>query len=418
MKKIIFSIALLLVSLAGKAQIANTTKLLGSWNGKLNVGGISLTIVLNFEQADNDVVVTMDSPDQGAKGIPVEKEYLSDDSIAVKIKSLDVTLRARLINEKLDGTFKQRGFSFPLVLSRGAYQVRRPQTPEAPYPYETEEVSFRNEKDGATLAGTITYPVGYDKAAKRKPVVVLLVSGSGLQNRDEELMGHKPFLVIADYFARHGIATLRYDDRTCGKSVGGDAENATTMDFMRDAAAGIDYLRTLKQFRKVGCLGHSEGGSISFLLASRKKVDFILSMAGPGVKGDTLLAAQSNRILQLSGMPATMTTEQYRQSDEIKKMPWLQWFIDYDPSADIRKTRCPAMVINGDLDSQVISSLNLPAIRQLLPSSKKNLIKEYPSLNHLFQHCKTGNPTEYNSIEETFSPEVLDDMVKWITGLY
>ena len=426
MKKIIFSILLLLVAMAGKAQVANKTELVGSWNGKLNVGGMSLTLVLNIEQADGYVVVTLDSPDQGAKGLSTEKEFLSDDSVAIKMEYLDATYRARLKDGKLDGTFKQRGFSFPLVLSRGEYksEMHRPQMPQPPYPYETEDVTFRNEKDGSTLAGTITYPVGYDKTAKRKPVVVLMVSGSGLQNRDEELMGHKPFLVIADYLARHGIATLRYDDRTCGKSVGGDVVNATTMDFMRDAAAAIDYLRSLKKFRKVGCLGHSEGGSVAFLLAAHKKTDFIVSMAGPGVKGDTLLAAQNNCILKLSGIIGNITTEQYRQSDEIKNAPqgpygqtWLQWFMDYDPSADIQKTRCPAMVINGSLDCQVISSLNLPAIQRLLPSSKKNLIKEYPSLNHLFQHCTTGIPTEYNTIEETISPEVLEDMVEWIQRL-
>ena len=426
-RKTILGIMLLLVAMAGKAQVANTTQLVGSWNGKLSVGGMSLTIVLNIEQADGYVVVTMDSPDQGAKGLSTDKEFLSDDSVAVKMDYLDASYRARLKDGKLDGTFTQRGISFPLVLSRGKYEkeIRRPQTPQQPFPYETEAVTFRNEKDGATLAGTITYPVGYDKTAKRKPVVVLLVSGSGLQNRDEELMGHKPFIVIADYLASHGIATLRYDDRTYGESVGGDAEKATTMDFMSDAAAGMDYLRSLKQFRKVGCLGHSEGGAVTFLLASRKKADFIVSMAGPGVKGDTLLTAQANRIMELSGVPGTMTTEQYRNGDALKKLPrgpygliWMQWFLEYDPSADIRKTRCPAMVINGSLDSQVIASLNLPAIRRLLPSSKKNLIKEYPSLNHLFQHCTTGNPTEYPTIEETISSEVLNDMVEWIGKLF
>ena len=177
MKKIMFSILLLLGAMAGKAQVANKTELVGSWNGKLNVGGISLTLVLNIEQADGYVVVTLDSPDQGAKGLSTEKEFLSDDSVAIKMEYLDATYRARLKDGKLDGTFKQRGFSFPLVLSRGEYksEMHRPQMPQPPYPYEIEDVTFRNEKDGSTLAGTITYPVGYDKTAKRKPVVVLMV---------------------------------------------------------------------------------------------------------------------------------------------------------------------------------------------------------------------------------------------------
>jgi len=276
-------------------------------------------------------------------------------------------------------------------------------------------VTFRNEGDGATLAGTLTWPVGYDK--KQKPVVVLMVSGSGQQNRDEELFDHKPFLVIADYLARQGIATLRYDDRATGKSVGGEVKNATTADFMRDAAAGLNYLRQRKTFGKVGILGHSEGGSIAFMLGARKKTDFIVSLAGPGVKGDTLLAAQSNRILTLSGQPANMTVEKYRQQDAVQQIPWLRWFNDYDPSDDIRKTRCFVFALNGNRDCQVISSLNLTAIKQLLQQSKRNLVKEYPGLNHLFQHCTTGLPTEYGQIEETISPEVLQDISQWIQSL-
>ena len=230
-------------------------------------------------------------------------------------------------------------------------------------------------------------------------------------------MNHQPFLVIADYLARQGIATLRYDDRATGASVGGEVKNATTKDFMRDAAAGIDFLRMKKIFGKVGILGHSEGGTIAFMLGAQKKADFIVSLAGPGVKGDTLLAAQSNRILELSGMPANVTTEKYRQLQSVQQIPWVRWFIDYDPSDDIRKTRCPVFALNGDHDCQVISSLNLQAIKRLLPSSSKHLIKEYPQLNHLFQHCTTGLPAEYGQIEETISPEVLMDIAQWINSL-
>ena len=416
MKKAIILFILVLMSLTGLAQVQPTSALIGSWSGKLNAGAISLTLVLHLEQADGYVTVTMDSPDQGAKGLACKKDYLSDDSIAVTV-NIGATYRAKLKDGALNGTFSQSGMSLPLVLTRGVPEVKRPQRPQPPYPYETEEVSFRNEKDSATLAGTLTYPVGYSKQSKRKPVVVLLVSGSGQQNRDEELMNHSPFLVIADYLARQGVATLRYDDRATGASVGGDVKNATTEDFMRDAEAGLDFLRRQKAFSKVGLLGHSEGGAIAFMLAARKKTDFIVSLAGPGVKGDTLLVEQGNRIMQLSGTPVTMTVEQYRQQPEVQQMRWLQWFIDYDPSADIRKSRCPVFALNGDRDCQVISSQNLTAIRQLLPKSKKNLIKEYPSLNHLFQHCTTGLPTEYSDIEETISPEVLSDIAQWINSL-
>ena len=417
MKKSIIIILFALVALTGQAQVSSSTALLGSWSGKLKAGPVSLTIVLHLEQVDGNVKVSLDSPDQGAKGISASKEYLSDDSVAVKVESIGATYRARLKDGKLDGTFSQSGMSFPLEMTKGVPEVKRPQMPKAPYPYETEEVTFRNEADGATLAGTLTWPVGYDKAAKQKPMVLLFVSGSGQQNRDEELMNHKPFLVIADYLARQGIATLRYDDRATGKSVGGDVKNATTKDFSRDALAGIDFLRSKKAFSKVGILGHSEGGSIAFMLGGQKKVDFIVSLAGPTVKGDTLLAAQSNRILSLSGQPAIMTVEKFRETAATMNQPWLNWFNDYDPTNDIRQTRCPVFALNGDRDCQVISTLCLPAFHRLLPPSKKHLIKEYPSLNHLFQHCTTGLPDEYSQIEETISPEVLQDIAQWVNSL-
>ena len=416
MRKIFFTLLLTLSTTISWAQVNPTTALVGSWSGKIKAGVASLTIVLHLEQADGYVTVSLDSPDQGAKGIPASMEFLSDDSLAIKMEQLNATYRARLKDGKLDGTFSQMSMSFPLVLERGVSEVKRPQTPKPPYPYETEEVTFRNEADGAKLAGTLTYPVGYDRQAKKKPVVVLFVSGSGQQNRDEELMNHKPFLVIADYLARQGIATLRYDDRATGQSVGGEVKNATSEDFMRDAAAGLDYLNSRKAFSKVGILGHSEGGAIAFMLGAQKKVDFIVSLAGPTVKGDTLLAAQSNRILALSGQPANMTTEKYRQTTATMNLPWINWFNDYDPSDNIRQIRCPVFALNGDRDTQVISSLCLPALKQLLPPSKKNLIKEYPGLNHLFQHCATGLPTEYGEIEQTISEEVLKDIAQWLSN--
>ena len=418
MKKIIFIALLALVALMGKAQVQPTTALQGSWSGKLNVGSASLTMVLHLEQADGHVVITLDSPDQGVKGIGTFKEFLSDDSLAIKVEQIGMTYRAKLKDGKLDGTFSQNGMKIPLVLTRGdVAEVKRPQNPQLPFPYETEEVTFHNEADGATLAGTLTYPVGFGKQSKNKPVVVLFVSGSGQQNRDEEVFNHKPFFVIADYLARQGIATLRYDDRATGKSTGGDVKNATSEDFMRDALAGLEFLRQQKKFSKVGMLGHSEGGLIAFMLGAKKQIDFIISLAGPGVKGDTLLAAQNNRILSLSGLPATMTVDKCRQQEDVQEIPWLRWFIDYDPASNIRSTRCPVFALNGDLDCQVIASQNLTAIRQLLPKSKKNLVKEYPGLNHLFQHSTTGLPAEYGQIEETISPEVLQDIVQWLNSL-
>ena len=417
MKKTIITTLLALVVLIGSAQVNTTTALLGSWSGKLKVGAVSLTIVLHLEQADGYVKASFDSPDQGGKDISAFKEYLSDDSLALKVESLDFTYRARLKDGKLDGKFTQRGFTLPLMMEKGVPEVKRPQIPQGPFPYETEEVTFRNEKDSATLAGTLTWPVGYNPKSKKKPMVAIFVSGSGQQNRDEELFEHKPFFVIADYLARQGIATLRYDDRATGKSVGGDVKNATSEDFARDALAGIEFLRNKKAFSKVGLIGHSEGGLIAFMLGAQKKVDFIVSLAGPGVKGDTLLVSQVNLIGLLSGQLPNMTIQKYRQQDAVRQMPWIQWYLDYDPSDHIRQTRCPVFALNGDRDCQVISKQNLTAIKQLLSKSTQNCIKEYPGLNHLFQHCTTGLPNEYGQIEETISPEVLNDIAEWINGL-
>ena len=407
MKKIILSICLLFSWVGAFAQ----KPIEGDWMGKLNLGPQSLTIVLHVNcDAQGEVECTLDSPDQGAKGIAVEIDYCSSDSISVSLASLALSFQGKLKGDEIVGTFTQ-GQSFPLVLERGEEKLNRPQNPVAPYPYKTEEVTFKNVADGATLVGTLSYPIGYKKG---QTPVVLMVTGSGQENRDEEIFDHKPFLVIADYLAQHGVATLRYDDRGFGKSTGGDVGHATTLDFMRDAASGVDFLRTSKQFGKVGILGHSEGGSIAFMLGAKGKIDFVISMAGVGVKGDTALTAQANKILELTGQSMRYSTHQYRMNAIIKRSPWLNFFIDYDPSADISKTLCPVLAINGSRDIQVISSLNLAGIKAHLKPNPKNIIKEYPSLNHLFQHCKTGNVSEYRMIEETVSPEILEDIVRFI----
>lgn len=383
----------------------------GVWTGKLNVGPQTLTLVLHVaHEASGNAVCSLDSPDQGAMNIPVKSDYCSVDSISVSLEQLGLSYQGRLKGDEIVGTFTQ-GATFPLTLKRGEETLKRPQNPVEPFPYKTEEVTFTNATDKATLAGTLSYPTDYKKG---KTPVVLMVTGSGQENRDEEVFGHKPFLVIADYLARHGVASLRYDDRGFGKSTGGDVKHATTADFARDAASGIEFLRTLKCFSKVGVLGHSEGGSIAFMLGAKGKVDFVISMAGIGVRGDTALTAQANRLLELSGQPMRLSTLQYHVNAYMKKSPWLNFFMDYDPSGDITKTRCPVMAINGERDVQVISSLNLIGVKGHLTENPKNFIKEYPALNHLFQHCTTGNVSEYRMIEETISPEVLEDIVRFI----
>ena len=387
----------------------------GPWTGQLDLGAQKLTIVLHFDKdASGKDVCTMDSPDQSAKGIPATLNFISADSVNIAVPSIGMTYAGKLNEGELKGTFSQMGMNLPLDMKPGEVKHNRPQHPVEPYPYQTKEIAFQNEAANAWFAGTLVYPEGY-KEGDKVPVLIM-VTGSGAENRDEEVFDHKPFLVIADYLARHGIASLRFDDRGVGKSTG-SMEGATTKDFADDVLAGIEMLRGLKQFSKVGVLGHSEGGSVAFMLGAKQKVDFIISMAGVGAKGDTALTAQANRTYELMGVPMQVNVAQYRAQVAQLNSPWLNYFLDYDPIPDIQGTRCPVFAINGDKDVQVVSSLNLKGIEKALSKNKKNLVKEYPGLNHLFQHCTTGLPTEYAGIEETISEEVLGDIAMWINGL-
>ena len=387
----------------------------GPWTGQLDLGAQKLTIVLHFDKdASGKDVCTMDSPDQSAKGIPATLNFISADSVNIAVPSIGMTYAGKLNEGELKGSFSQMGMKLPLDMKPGDVKHNRPQHPVEPYPYQTKEIAFQNEAANAWFAGTLVYPEGY-KEGDKVPVLIM-VTGSGAENRDEEVFDHKPFLVIADYLARHGVASLRFDDRGVGKSTG-SMEGATTKDFAEDALAGIEMLRGLKQFSKVGVLGHSEGGSVAFMLGAKQKVDFIISMAGVGAKGDTALTAQANRTYELMGVPMQVNVAQYRAQVAQLNSPWLNYFLDYDPIPDIQGTRCPVLAINGDKDVQVVSSLNLKGIEMALPKNKKNLVKEYPGLNHLFQHCTTGLPTEYAGIEETISEEVLGDIATWINGL-
>lgn len=400
MKKRFLTLALACIGITASAQ-----NIRGTWSGELDAGMMKLALMLHV---DNDSTCRLDSPDQGAKDIAGQVAFISTDSILVKMPKLVALYGGRLVDGELRGTFVQGLTALPLTLKQGSLVRRRPQTPQPPYPYETEEVTFTNDKAGATLVGTLTVPAD----AK---CVLLMVTGSGAQNRDEEVFEHKPFAVIADRLARAGIATLRYDDRATGKSVGGMDANVTTKDFAEDAEAGIEWLRTSKRFKKVGILGHSEGGSIAFMLGAQKKVDFIVSLAGPAVKGDSVLLAQ-NKLLGGDAVK-DLTIEKLREMPQIKQSPWIQWFVDYDPQGDIAKITCPVMALNGCKDCQVVASQSVSALRRTLPPNKQNLIKQYDSLNHLFQHCQTGLPTEYGTIEETFSEEVIRDIITWVKQL-
>ena len=410
MKTLLLSATLLLAVCSMRAQ-----EITGSWKGSLDVMGNKLEIIFKFATEDGKPVAKMDVPAQSAKDVPMTIRHISADSVSLAIPMLTIEYTGKLTGEVIKGTFKQSGMTFPLDLIKGkAEEARRPQTPKPPFRYETKEVTFTNPKAGATLCGTLSFPLNYDP--KSPPPIVIFVTGSGAQDRDETIFDHKPFAVIADHLARHGIASLRYDDRGHGASTG-SFEGATTADFAQDAEAGIEYLRAYEGFDKVGILGHSEGGSVAFMLGHKGVADFIITMAAPGVVGEAILRDQMTTHSQKMG--ATEISEEVitNELDKIKTSPWMSFFMAYDPTEDIRGTKIPTMAINGSLDTQVRSSLNLTKIRNFLPSHPKNLIKEYPGLNHLFQHATTGHVEEYQKIEETISPEVLSDIVTWIKGL-
>lgn len=431
----------------------------GTWNGKLSLPTGSLTICFNLQKTAQGYTSTCDSPDQGAKGIPTESTLFSDSVLTIQIPALGASYKGKMhADGKIHGSFTQ-GMAFSLVLEKGEIAKRNfLQDPRPPFPYIIEEVTLPNAEAGITLAGTLTLP----EKGKKFPAVVL-VTGSGAQNRDEEIMGHKPFWVIADYLTRNGIAVLRCDDRGVGESKG-DHAAATNEDFAGDAEAAVNYLKSRKEInpKKIGVIGHSAGGTIAFMLAARSKdVAFIVSMAGAAIKGDSLMLKQSEMILKSNGMPEAawqmskpvLRTRyallcQDKSVEEIRKdlyanvtssipstqlhdptvakqmesqlntmtSPWYLHFMRYDPTDDLRKTKCPVLAINGDKDIQVDAEMNLTAIDHQVKSNgnKRVTTKAYPGLNHLFQHCTTCNVTEYGQLEETISPEVLKDLTKWI----
>lgn len=436
---------------------SHAQKLEGSWTGKLSVQGAQLTLVFHVEKdKNNGFIVTMDSPDQSVKGVPATVNSLTADSVDIAISSIGARYLGKQQGDHIQGTFTQFGRSFPLMLNRGVEELKRPQTPHAPYPYQTEEVIFQNAKANAVFSGTLTYPVGYEQMNKQKVPVVLMVTGSGQENRNEEMFEHQPFLVLADYLARHGIASLRYDDRGFAKSTG-DASRSTMKDNAEDARCGFNYLKSLKKFGKIGVMGHSEGGSVAMMLAAEGLPDFIVSLAGMAERGDSLMLKQVYQAMETRGgasfardyckvlgaiyayrnakkdisHPEAVLDSLLKQTNVslpalsrqsllpviTMQTPWVLDFIATDMACYLPKIKCPVMAVNGSKDVQVEAHDNLSALRKGLKTNKKNLIKEYEGLNHLFQHCTTGQTTEYRLIEETFAPEVMQDIADWIKAL-
>ena len=408
----------------------------GTWSGSLKVSGMELTLIFDI----GDGAATLDVPDQGAKGIPVEVSRDAAGGVTLGVPAIGASFKGLWLGKTVVGTFTQNGMSLPLTLVPGAPVLKRPQTPVPPFPYTTEEVSFTN--GDAVLKGTLTLPENCD----RKTPVLVMVTGSGLQNRDEEIFSHKPFSVIADAFARAGIATLRYDDRGFGESTGG-VVFCTTEDLKNDALAGVKSLRD--RFERVGILGHSEGGTIALMLAAEGKIDFAVSLAGMIVSGSETLLAQNRHALEASGLPSSEaeaylkllsdtfdaiksksplpSVGEYDIPDALRqnyqaglgqfRTPYMEYFLSLDLSGKLGGIGCPVMALNGTKDTQVQCERNITVLRAGLPSGGRNVIKAEEGLNHLFQHCLTGEVTEYKEIEETISPEVLSEMTEWIKSL-
>jgi uncharacterized protein len=437
----------------------------GAWMGTLDLGTAKLRVVFHIVNTEDGLTATLDSPDQGAKGIPTTSVTREGASLKIEVKSLGGAFEGKIAADlsTIDGTFTQMGSAHPLLLKRvkdqAELELKRPQNPVKPYPYHDEDVSYDNKAQNVTLAATLTIPQG-----KGPFPAVVLITGSGPQDRDESLMGHKPFLVLSDYLTRHGIAVLRADDRGTAKSTGTFA-GATTADFATDTEAGIAYLKTRSEVdpHRIGLIGHSEGGDIAPMIAARNKdvrnndvrnhdIAFIVMMAGTGVPGDQVLVAQGEAIEIASGKSPEdaakdaakerelLTLVETEKDDaalekelkeklagevpeaqigtQIKQItsPWFRYFLTYDPATALRRVTCPVLVLNGEKDKQVLPSQNLPPIRKALEEAgnKHFEVDELPSLNHLFQTAKTGAVSEYSEIEETMSPVVLEKIANWI----
>jgi len=466
---LIFILSILLINYQSAAQNLHDNKSIsGSWLGRINISSVSLRVVFNLAVVEKDsLTATLDSPDQGAKNIKIGPVKFDGKDIRISAPLLLAEYNGTIINDTLiEGTFTQRGAAMPLNLLKlkTEFALNRPQEPKPPFPYLSEDVSFTNVKVKINLAGTLTIPEG----AGPFPAVVL-ITGSGSQNRNEELMGHKPFWVIADYLTRNGIAVLRYDDRGVGQSQGNPV-NKTSADFADDAEAAYLFLKARREINPelIGLAGHSEGGLIApIVAASNQRVAYIISLAGPGVRGEQILQRQNRDISLLSGndekqikesiavnkkLFAVLKKEPDNKKAEVKiasvyktnlireKTPpeeidkaliqlnsrlnpvsysWMRYFIITNPADFWKKVKCPVLALNGEKDLQVASDINLRTIEKAVKSGGNKSVKtiEFPGLNHLFQHCKTGLPGEYGEIEETFSPEVLKTMTDWILAL-
>ncbi len=448
------------VLFAALAVGQNKKTVVGTWNGTLTVPGQKIPVVIHLRREKGGTLgATMDSRLQGVKGIAVTSAAFDADTraLSLELAPLRASYRGVLQDDgTIAGTWKQGGGQFPLNLKRGQGKLARPQQPRPPYPYKSEDVVFHHDDEGFLLAGTFTRP----KDAAPHPAIILL-SGSGPQDRNSSIAGHRPFHVIADALTRRGIAVLRVDDRGVGKSTGLFA-GATTRDFATDARAAIHYLKTRADVdpKRIGLLGHSEGSTVAGIAAAgNRDVAFLVLLGGPGLSGRDVILKQRDLIAAKMGETAEMRAIHQRVQPLLydiaeSKMPvddamakmsavvareladqteaqrralgytdtmyaqittvWFREFLRLDPRPYFQKVTCPVLVLNGEKDLQVDATQNTTALKAALIKNAKVTIDRRPNLNHLFQTCTTGSPTEYSQIEETFDPATLKAMGDWI----
>lgn len=445
MKNIILIFSLLL-STSLFAQIE------GTWNGNIEIPMNKLPFVLHISNENNGLKATFDSPNQGGFGLEIPEIRFENNILYLKHPKMMMNYEGKLENNVINGTFTQGGQSFILNLTKGKFKRNRPQEPQPPFDYHSEDITFENKEDGINLAGTLTLPKGNGKF----PAVVL-VSGSGPNDRNEEIFGHKPFMVVADYLTKNGYAVFRYDKRGVAESEG-DFPSATVFDFAEDTKSAIKYLKTRKEIdtEKIGILGHSEGGQVAQIIASEDgSLNFIILMAAPGIKGSDLLILQNDAFSKALGLPELTralnkklnekTYEIIMQNDNKEKAEQelkeyykttvhykdlgdeelddtieglytehIRQLLLFDPQDYLPKIKCNVLALNGAKDLQVTYIENIAGLAEGLAMQGNLETIVYRDLNHLFQPAQTGLPDEYGTIETTIEPKVLEDIVKWL----
>lgn len=448
----------LLLFLALQSCISSAQTFEGTWRGDLHIQGQQLPLVFALQQENKVWKGTLQSPAQSQAKMPISNILVQKDSILIDVKGIGLSFQGLLKGDTLKGLFSQGGLALPLVLTRsvGPNEERpivRTQVVVPPYPYDTAAVVITNAYDNIKLAGTLTFP-----KKKGKYPAVLLLTGSGPQDRNEAIFNHKPFQILADYLTRNGIVVLRVDDRGVGES-GGSFENSTIENFSKDAISAFKYLQMQPQVdgKKVGIIGHSEGGLIAELLAGQHLpgLSYIVSLAGPSFSIDKLMEEQLYAVGKAAGMSEQSlaqarkinaknfeivksnlgTEEAYQKLVENMSLsnlannkqmerelltmlaPAYRYFMRIEPELYLAKINIPVFAAFGSLDIQVPADSNLKSLHDLLPKHPKNVLKEYVGMNHLFQKATTGQLAEYADIEETINPQVMHDIAAWIKGL-